>query len=104
MYTSSVVSSVTHLFPLCLIRLPAAVECPLEPLQEIDNGHPLVFPGDSEGRLGYGISVTFECNEGYRLVQETTRTCQLNATWDGVQPHCESELKNYMTLYNYISF
>lgn len=82
--------------PGCLFSLPAVVvECFLEPLLEIENGYPVVLTGEGEGeRLGYGAKVGFACNESYRLVAESIRVCQLNGTWNGTQPHCESEFHN----------
>ena len=74
----------SHLSP----PLPAVVECPADPLQEIENG----FPEIPEGRLGFGVSVSFACMEGYRMVENTHRTCQLDGTWSGHQPYCESKL------------
>ena len=76
---------------LGLLSLPpsrsAVVECPLEPLLELRNGYPRL----PEGRLGLDSTVTFACNESYRLVQQVTRTCQTNGTWSNHQPYCESE-------------
>ena len=76
------------------------MECPKHPLQ-IENGYPVTLSTTGKGRavsqegerFGYGTKIAFECNEGYRLVEseESTRFCQLNGTWTGTQPHCESK-------------
>ena len=75
--------------PLSLSFSPlfVVVECPLEPLQELENGSANL----PAGKLGYKVSVSFQCVQGYRLAENTPRTCQLNGTWSGRQPHCESK-------------
>ena len=88
---------------VCLCQLPAfshsVVECLHQPL-EMENGYPVTLTGEEgvwgeirEGeKLGYGTTVRFECNEGYRLVEEeNVHFCELNGTWSGEQPDCESE-------------
>lgn len=63
------------------------MECFVEPL---NNGYPVILGGESE-RLGYGAKVAYACNEGYRLIAQSTRVCQWNGTWNGTMPHCESK-------------
>ncbi|XP_078683129.1 uncharacterized protein LOC144917204 isoform X3 [Branchiostoma floridae x Branchiostoma belcheri] len=43
----------------------------------------------TEGHL-YGDTVTFSCDEGYELIGSENRTCQVDQTWSGVQPNCNS--------------
>ena len=31
----------------------------------------------------------YECDHGYKLVGNATRTCQPNGKWSGTQPTCE---------------
>ena len=68
------------------------MECLHKPL-EIENGNPVASnPGELEnGRYRFGAKVTYVCNEGYHLVNESTRVCQLSGTWNGTRPDCESE-------------
>ena len=40
----------------------------------------------------YDDIVQFECNEGYRLIGSSSRTCKRDNNWDGTQPSCQSEL------------
>jgi len=37
----------------------------------------------------YHDVVSFKCNEGYKLVGSSSRTCKTDNNWDGVQPTCE---------------
>ena len=39
----------------------------------------------------YGDRVTFSCNHGYLLTGSSSRTCQSNGKWSGIQPSCISE-------------
>lgn len=54
----------------------------------------MIHAGEGE-RLGYGAKVTYACNEGFRLVEQSTRVCQLYGTWNGTQPHCESKCAKF---------
>ena len=76
---------------LAVSSLPAVVECFLEPL---NNGYPVIHAGEGE-RLGYGAKVTYACNEGFQMVAQSTRVCQLNGTWNGTQPHCKSKCAKF---------
>ena len=35
-------------------------------------------------------TATYNCNNGYNLTGDMTRTCQANGTWSGTAPTCES--------------
>ena len=41
--------------------------------------------------ITFGSVATYSCQIGYRLVGESTRTCQANRQWSGVAPVCKSE-------------
>lgn len=41
--------------------------------------------------ITFGSIATYSCQIGYRLVGESTRTCQANRQWSGVAPVCKSE-------------
>lgn len=64
--------------PKCLI-----VTCPA--LASVDNGQ----VDKSEG-IKYRSTAYYACNGGYRLMGPSTRGCQENGTWSGVEPVCET--------------
>lgn len=39
-----------------------------------------------------GDTVMYTCNSGYRLFGDTSRTCQPNGQWTGIQPQCNRTL------------
>ncbi len=39
---------------------------------------------------GYEAIVYYECNNGYTLSGDSTRTCQVNGFWTGALPTCSS--------------
>ena len=39
----------------------------------------------------YQSSVLLECDPGYKLVGDLTRTCQADGSWTGSQPTCQSK-------------
>nr|BAR45634.1 limulus clotting factor C-like [Scolopendra japonica] len=41
------------------------------------------------GRLTEGVTVSYSCNENYRLIGERNRTCQKDGSWSGDDPICE---------------
>lgn len=51
----------------------------------ITNGHVSVT------KPSYGGVATFECDEGYEMNGDSTRSCQLNGKWSGKNPECASE-------------
>ena len=38
--------------------------------------------------LVVGSQATYSCNDGYRLVGSSTRTCEIDGTWSGESPLC----------------
>ncbi|XP_074620011.1 sushi, von Willebrand factor type A, EGF and pentraxin domain-containing protein 1-like [Acropora palmata] len=52
-------------------------------------------PGTPANGIRYGDSFTYqssifiECDPGYKLVGDLTRTCQADGTWSGSQPTCQ---------------
>ncbi|KAH9360920.1 hypothetical protein HPB48_003581 [Haemaphysalis longicornis] len=42
--------------------------------------------------------VRYECNQGYRLVGDSTLYCQSNGRWSGTKPECHSECPPFSTL------
>ena len=42
----------------------------------------------NDGGLTVGQEATYECNDGYNLIGEFKRICQLNSTWNGDEPMC----------------
>ena len=76
------------------------MQCRHEPLYRIEHGYPILPAATTEDEetgaienemYGYGTIVSFQCNDGYRLVNGSTRMCQLNGTWSESQPHCASK-------------
>ncbi len=43
-------------------------------------------------------AATYNCNTGYNLTGDMTRTCQANVTWSGTAPTCESTFHLLCTL------
>ncbi len=37
-------------------------------------------------------TATYNCNTGYNLTGDMTRTCQANGTWSGTDPTCTRKL------------
>lgn len=75
-----------HLFT-CLnsIVLSTAIQC--EPPIEIRNGV-VQIPKE----IIVGASVTYICNDGYKLVGPNTLTCSPNGQYDGLPPSCEGKM------------
>ena len=46
----------------------------------------------------YNSVVTFTCDEGYKLLGNNSRTCQLNELWSGSVPQCERMLMHSSTI------
>ena len=44
-----------------------------------------------------GTVATYSCADGYELVGEENRTCLVDGTWTGAEPHCRS-VYNYLYL------
>lgn len=53
----------------------------------------LVAPGngsvDTTAGTTFGLTATFQCDNGYDLVGDATRQCQADATWSNADPTCE---------------
>ena len=45
----------------------------------------------NDGGITVGQQATYECNEGYNLIGEFKRICQLNSTWSGEEPVCTAK-------------
>ncbi|XP_071058279.1 zona pellucida sperm-binding protein 3 receptor-like isoform X2 [Pseudochaenichthys georgianus] len=43
----------------------------------------------SRGPYTYKTTVTFKCNEGYRMTNSATITCEINERWEPELPKCE---------------
>jgi hypothetical protein len=55
----------------------------------VDCGNPSIgFGTYSPAATTYGSTVNVTCNDCYSISGATTRTCQANGTWSGVQPTC----------------
>ncbi|XP_062498853.1 CUB and sushi domain-containing protein 3-like isoform X3 [Corticium candelabrum] len=59
------------------------IQCPNISKEAINNGRIL-----NTNRL-FGSLAVYECNAGYRVVGNRTRTCQQNGTWSGNPPICQ---------------
>ena len=57
------------------------VECP--PLANPSNGNISVTEGV------YQDTVTYACNDGFRLIGDPMRTCQSDGEWSGSPPTCQ---------------
>ena len=42
----------------------------------------------------FGHTATYNCNTGYNLVGDRTRTCQVTGEWSRSEPTCQSMLRN----------
>ena len=51
------------------------------------------------GGITVGQQATYECNEGYNLIGEFKRICQLNSTWSGEEPVCTAKGKHRIELF-----
>ena len=40
----------------------------------------------------FGLNATYNCNTGYNLVGDSTRTCQATGNWSGSKPTCQGIL------------
>ena len=48
-----------------------------------ENGSVSVSKGEDVGSIA-----TYTCDEGFKLVGQSTRSCQENGAWDGTEPLC----------------
>ena len=46
-----------------------------------------------EHNVTVGSTATFACSSGYRLVGNSTATCQSNSVWSSTTPTCESNVE-----------
>ena len=42
----------------------------------------------------FGQTATYSCNTGYKLVGDSTHTCQATGNWSGSAPTCDGMLLN----------
>lgn len=62
-----------------------------------------ILPGDlkdgmkSTSANSYNTVVTYTCNQGFRLVGSTTRTCQADGSWSGEHPRCIGKMGDTKT-------
>ena len=52
-------------------------------------------PDDGEITLSqttFGSEATYECDEGFELVGNVTRTCEANGEWSGEEPACNGKI------------
>ncbi|XP_010787728.1 membrane cofactor protein-like [Notothenia coriiceps] len=69
---------------------PAAPEC-----VKVECKEPVVefgrWESGSRGPYTYKATVTFKCNEGYRMTNSPTIICGINEQWEPELPKCEGE-------------
>ena len=51
---------------------------------------------DATAGTAYGATLTFSCNEGYRLLGNAVRRCEESGQWSGSQPTCNSMKRVYV--------
>ena len=66
----------------------AVVDCGLLP--NITNGM-VIYNTQGQDQTLLGATVTYSCNTGYTLSENSMRTCQADGTWSGNNPTCNSE-------------
>ncbi|KAI4801028.1 hypothetical protein KUCAC02_006188 [Chaenocephalus aceratus] len=75
---------------------PAVPKC-----VQIDCKEPFVkfghWDSGSRGPYTYKATVTFKCNEGYRMTNSATITCGINERWEPALPTCEAVPKTTTT-------
>ncbi|KAK5924471.1 hypothetical protein CgunFtcFv8_001334 [Champsocephalus gunnari] len=81
--SKSLSCSVTGVF------LPAVPKCVHVDCKEpvVEFGH---WDAGSRGPYTYKATVTFKCNEGYRMTNSATITCEINERWEPELPKCEA--------------
>ncbi|XP_034075598.1 membrane cofactor protein-like isoform X2 [Gymnodraco acuticeps] len=75
---------------------PTEVDCK-EPV--VGFGH---WDSGSRGPYTYKATVTFKCNEGYRMTNSATIICGINELWEPALPKCEAGVPTPHTI-SYIS-
>ena len=63
----------------------------LSPFTVVDCGA-LTDPANGQvnhtAKTTFGQTVTYSCDTGYNLVEDSTRTCQADGMWSGNDPTC----------------
>ena len=75
------------MLPVCTlyILLSTVVDC--DSLTNLANGQVNHTAGTT-----FGETATYNCNTGYNLVGDSTRTCQADGMWSGSEPTCQRML------------
>ena len=71
--------------PVCIFSFQTVVDC--RTLNNPNNGQVSHPDGTT-----FGQNATYNCNTGYNLVGDSTRTCQATGVWSGSAPTCQSML------------
>jgi len=75
-------------FALCEVQVYSqqAMEC--QPLTGIDNGSVQLFAVNGLSNHSFNSVARHQCNDGFTLVGDKTRTCNRRGSWTGSQPTC----------------
>ena len=72
---------ISYTLSYCITALSPAVDC--GPLMNPANGTVDITQGTTFNQVA-----TYNCDTGYGLVGNMTRTCQADGTWSGSEPIC----------------
>ena len=68
-----------------LVHCPIVVQC-TEVLSSPMNGNVIIIG------TTYLSETDYSCEEGFAVVGPTTRVCQDDGQWSGMEPHCEGTI------------